>query len=247
MCGTPEYMAPEVLGQHGHGFCVDYWGLGMLTFEMMTGLPPWYTTDRTKLFRRLRSAPLDVPSFFSPRSASFASALLERDPRRRLGVQGLRSAMSHEFFRDVDWSSLRFRRVEAPIRPCEGWTVPVNTPGGGPSNPGSAAPGAGVSASSSQNQISQNELDVATANFDPQFTRMKVDTEDAGRGDEGDGGGDGKEGEETLNEHTFVGFTFDEMDPTTRGGSSSRGSEGARVRGGPPPADPRSYRSSRRS
>jgi len=75
MCGTPEYMAPEVLAQQGHGFCVDYWGLGMLTYEMMTGLPPWYTTDRAKLFRRLRSAPLEIPPYFSAASASFASAL----------------------------------------------------------------------------------------------------------------------------------------------------------------------------
>jgi serum/glucocorticoid-regulated kinase 2 len=60
MCGTPEYMAPEVLGQLGHGFCVDYWGLGMIVYEMMTGLPPWYTTDRSQLFRRLKSAPLEI-------------------------------------------------------------------------------------------------------------------------------------------------------------------------------------------
>mmetsp|Transcript_56088 Transcript_56088/g.167865 ORF Transcript_56088/g.167865 Transcript_56088/m.167865 type:complete len:1027 (-) Transcript_56088:226-3306(-) len=243
MCGTPEYMAPEVLGQQGHGFCVDYWGLGMLTYEMMTGLPPWYTTDRSKLFRRLKSAPLDIPSFFSPQSASFASVLLERDPHRRLGVQGLRSAMSHEFFRDIDWSSLRFRRIEAPIRPCEGWSAPGNGSQQNSATNSVNLNNAAIPGSSSvQNQISQNELDVATANFDPQFTRMAVDTEDAGKGDEGDdnaAGGDGA-AEETLNANTFVGFTFDEMDPR-----SSRGAENARTRGGPPPADPRAYRSRR--
>ena len=69
----------------GHGFCVDYWGLGMIVYEMMTGLPPWYTTDRAKLFRRLRSAPLDIPSYFSSPSASFCAALLERNPRRPQG------------------------------------------------------------------------------------------------------------------------------------------------------------------
>jgi len=65
MCGTPEYMAPEVLCQKGHGFTVDWWGLGMLTYEMFTGLPPWYTTDKTKLFKRLKSAQLVIPNFVS--------------------------------------------------------------------------------------------------------------------------------------------------------------------------------------
>ncbi len=61
VCGTPEYMAPEVISKAGHGTAVDWWGLGMLMYEMLTGLPPWYTKDRQKLFERLRSAPLVIP------------------------------------------------------------------------------------------------------------------------------------------------------------------------------------------
>eukprot|EP00984_Skeletonema_dohrnii_P024022 scaffold13127_cov68-Skeletonema_dohrnii-CCMP3373.AAC.1 len=123
-CGTPEYMAPEVLNQQGHGFCVDYWGLGMILFEMMTGLPPWYTTDRAKLFRRLRSAPLIFPNeiSFTPNCKTCIAGLLERDPRLRIGVLGLRSAMRHEFFhRKINFEALRARQISAPIRPCEGW------------------------------------------------------------------------------------------------------------------------------
>ena len=203
MCGTPEYMAPEVLSQQGHGFCVDYWGLGMLVYEMMTGLPPWYTTDRAKLFRRLKSAPLDIPSYFSPQSASCVSALLERNPRRRLGVTGIRTAMEHEFFRSISWRALYGRRVEAPIRPCEGWRPPESVTDGEAEIPivgGSMNGGNGIE------KMDSNDLDAATANFDNTFTRMPVETED--KLDEGSEDGELEE----LHEDTFVGFTFDDKD-----------------------------------
>ncbi|KAL3936869.1 MAG: hypothetical protein SGARI_002373, partial [Bacillariaceae sp.] len=206
MCGTPEYMAPEVLAQQGHGFCVDYWGLGMLTYEMMTGLPPWYTTDRAKLFRRLRSAPLDIPSYFSASSASFSSALLERNPRRRLGVTGIRAAMEHEFFKSISWRALYGRRVEAPIRPCEGWSPPENSSNDVSTNqqPASFA-GSGASGVSNGTVVDPGDLDAATANFDNQFTRMPVESDHVGEPDE-------DEDLEELHEDTFVGFTFDDND-----------------------------------
>ncbi|CAB9520820.1 RAC family serine/threonine-protein kinase homolog [Seminavis robusta] len=201
MCGTPEYMAPEVLGQQGHGFCVDYWGLGMLLYEMMTGLPPWYTTDRAKLFRRLKSAPLDIPNKFSSQAASCVSALLERNPRRRLGVAGVRTAMEHEFFRTINWRALYGRRVEAPIRPCEGWKPPD---GNDASVDGMIHTNVSASATSS-NEIDQFSIDAATANFDNTFTRMPVHSEEAGNADD-------SEAAEQLAHDTFVGFTFDDRD-----------------------------------
>jgi serine/threonine protein kinase len=206
MCGTPEYMAPEVLSQQGHGFCVDYWGLGMLVYEMMTGLPPWYTTDRAKLFRRLKSAPLDIPSYFSVASANCVSALLERNPRRRLGVQGIRTAMEHEFFRSISWRSLYGKRVEAPIRPCEGWTPPEAL-ADGQQEVLVASSGSMMNGDASGiEHMDSNDLDAATANFDNTFTRMPVETEDKTHDEMADA-----EMEE-LHEDTFVGFTFDDKD-----------------------------------
>lgn len=184
MCGTPEYMAPEVLAQQGHGFCVDYWGLGMLTYEMMTGLPPWYTTDRAKLFRRLKSAQLEIPSFFSPGAANCVSQLLQRDPSRRLGVHGIRSAMEIEFFRSINWRALYARKIAAPIHPCEGWKQHDG---------------------SNSASLGDDALDAATANFDNTFTRMKVDSE----GGPQEGQDDLDESHEELHENTFMGFTFD--------------------------------------
>lgn len=201
MCGTPEYMAPEVLAQAGHGFCVDYWGLGMLLYEMMTGLPPWYTTDRAKLFRRLKSAPLDVPSYFSEQAANCVSVLLERNPRRRLGVTGIRTAMEHEFFRNISWKSLYARKVEPPIRPCEGWKPPEAMKEDPAILSGSGTP----SSLSDVERLDFGELEAATANFDNTFTRMPVESEDTP--DEAS-----EEVAEQLTKDTFVGFTFDERD-----------------------------------
>ena len=226
MCGTPEYMAPEVLAQAGHGFCVDYWGLGMLLYEMMTGLPPWYTTDRAKLFRRLKSAPLDIPSYFSVQAANCASALLERNPRRRLGVTGIRTSMEHEFFRNISWKSLYARRVEAPIRPCEGWKPPENSSTGEESADDDRllapadAPGGKTMSLADIEGIHPHDLDDATKNFDNTFTRMPVESEELGNGDQSDEA----DMAEQLNEETFLGFSFDhkEREITTPQSSPGR-------------------------
>ncbi len=202
LCGTPEYMAPEVLQQTGHGFCVDYWGLGMLTYEMMTGLPPWYTTeDRAVLYRRLKSAPLEIPSFFSPQVSSLVYNLLQRDPRRRLGVRGMRTVMEHEFFARLNFKDLIYKRIGAPIRPCEGW----NTPDTSFSNQRTEADNSESSNGTASTPVTY-DIDEATSNFDGQFTRMAVNSL-ACEDDQGYES-DELEGEE-LNTNTFIGFTYD--------------------------------------
>ncbi|KDO18020.1 AGC protein kinase [Saprolegnia parasitica CBS 223.65] len=113
-----HYLAPEVLARKGHGTAVDWWGLGMVLFEMLTGMPPWYTRNRQDLYARIRDAPLEIPHYVSHEAASLIRALLHRDPDKRLGGvkgHGAANVKAHPFFASVDWDGLLW--AEPPFHP----------------------------------------------------------------------------------------------------------------------------------
>jgi serum/glucocorticoid-regulated kinase 3 len=117
-CGTNEYLSPEVIDRQGHGYAVDWWSLGMVTYEMLTGLPPWYTQDKEKLFENLRTAPLKFPMSVARTPALFIQALLNRNPLRRLGANGGDEVKRHPFFTPIDWDALYNREIRPPFEPC---------------------------------------------------------------------------------------------------------------------------------
>ena len=119
MCGTPEYLPPEILNRTGHGKAVDWWNLGMVLYELLTGRPPWYTTDRMKLFLRLRKAKLEFPENMSSEARSLIGGLLNRDPSARLGSSSPEELLSHPFFAGIDWTLLYHRDLPPPYQPCQ--------------------------------------------------------------------------------------------------------------------------------
>ncbi|CAL1530396.1 unnamed protein product [Lymnaea stagnalis] len=122
-CGTIEYMAPEVVkgGHLGHDFAVDWWSLGVLTYELLTGASP-FTVDgeknsQSEISKRIQKCNPPYPSHFSREVKDMIQKLLTKDPSKRLGSRGAEEVKRHPFFKSLNWDDLAQKKVPAPFVP----------------------------------------------------------------------------------------------------------------------------------
>ncbi|KIW32721.1 uncharacterized protein PV07_04249 [Cladophialophora immunda] len=118
-CGTPEYLAPELLLGHGYTKTVDWWTLGVLLYEMLTGLPPFYDENTNEMYRKILQEPLHFPGpeIVPAAAKDLLQKLLDRNPERRLGAGGAAEIKAHHFFAGIDWRKLLQRKYEPSFKP----------------------------------------------------------------------------------------------------------------------------------
>uniref|UniRef100_A0A7N9AS11 non-specific serine/threonine protein kinase n=1 Tax=Mastacembelus armatus TaxID=205130 RepID=A0A7N9AS11_9TELE len=118
-CGTPEYLAPEVLEDNDYGRAVDWWGLGVVMYEMMCGRLPFYNQDHERLFELILMEEIRFPRNLSPEARSLLAGLLKKDPKQRLGggPNDAKEVMSHKFFFTINWQDVVQKKLTPLFRP----------------------------------------------------------------------------------------------------------------------------------
>ena len=119
MCGTPDYLAPEIILNEGHDYSVDYWALGVLIYEMVTGWPPFYADEPMKTYEKIVACAVSFPVYITRQLSDLVSKLLSTQPGRRLGnlKGGISDIMKHKWFGSFDWAGLDALTIPAPYVP----------------------------------------------------------------------------------------------------------------------------------
>lgn len=117
-CGTPEYLAPEVLRKQEYDNSVDWWCLGAVLYEMMYGLPPFYSRDTAEMYDNILHKPLRLRTNISASARSILEGTLQKERTKRLGGKDdFEEIRSHAFFRTIDWTMLYEKRIDPPYNP----------------------------------------------------------------------------------------------------------------------------------
>uniref|UniRef100_A0A3B1JTD6 Protein kinase C n=1 Tax=Astyanax mexicanus TaxID=7994 RepID=A0A3B1JTD6_ASTMX len=120
-CGTPDYIAPEILQEMLYGPSVDWWALGVLLYEMLSGHAPFEAENEDDLFECILNEEIIYASWLSANAVDILKAFLTKNPSRRLGCVaadgGENAIISHTFFSTIDWDKLNQRELEPPFKP----------------------------------------------------------------------------------------------------------------------------------
>jgi len=119
LCGTPEYIAPEVLLNKGHGKPVDWWTLGILIYEMIVGYPPFVDEDPMGIYQKILSGKIVFPKMFDKNAKGLVKKLLTADLGKRYGnlKNGVEDIKTHKWFKDINWDDLIEKKIPAPFKP----------------------------------------------------------------------------------------------------------------------------------
>ncbi|CAH1788131.1 unnamed protein product [Owenia fusiformis] len=117
-CGTPEYLAPEVLRKQAYDRTVDWWCLGAVLYEMMYGLPPFYSRDTAEMYDNILYKPLRLRTNISVPARALLEGLLQKEKGMRMGAKDdFNEIKNHAFFLNIDWKDLDERKLRTPYNP----------------------------------------------------------------------------------------------------------------------------------
>ena len=118
LCGTPDYLAPEIVTGQGHGKGVDWWTLGILIYEMLASFPPFFDDEPMMTYRKIIQGKFKFPRYLSAQSKDLISKFLKPKSTKRLGVikGGANLIRQHPWFKDFNWNKLKQQTLKPPIK-----------------------------------------------------------------------------------------------------------------------------------